>query len=143
MDNCLSEKIFSDFPQLFIYNENEDMLPFVMFGFEVGSGWFPIIYEACKKLAIIQKDTGVTIQIRQVKEKFGGLRLYLSGPEEAFDIEDEAEEKSMTTCEACGDPGKQHNHGWITTLCEECAAGSKRLEDVDILKMIEEVNNGT
>lgn len=59
----------------------------------------------------------------QVKEKFGGLRFYMTGidsadPEIARLIA-EAEKKSNKICEECGAPGTQNPHrGWCETLCE-------------------------
>jgi len=32
-----------------------------------------------------------------------------------------AESMSGVTCEECGNPGKSHGNGWITTLCDEHA----------------------
>lgn len=31
-----------------------------------------------------------------------------------------AERDAYRTCEACGNPGKPNEHGWISTLCEYC-----------------------
>lgn len=55
----------------------------------------------------------------QVKEKFGGLRFYMTmATDEMFDFIEEAESKSTTICEVCGEPGKTFNDGWMVTLCE-------------------------
>ena len=58
----------------------------------------------------------------QVKEKFGGLRFYMTcGTDEIFDLIDEASEASYKTCEECasGD-ATQNDVGWIRTLCVPC-----------------------
>jgi len=58
----------------------------------------------------------------QVKEKFGGLRFYMScGTDEMFDLIDEADTASYKICEECasGD-ATQNDVGWIRTLCESC-----------------------
>ena len=59
-------------------------------------------------------------QLLQIKEKFGGLRFYIAeGSDEMYNLIDEAEAKSMKTCQICGEPGKTiWHHGWLTTLCE-------------------------
>ena len=60
----------------------------------------------------------------QVKEKFGGLRFYMTGgTDEIFDLIEKAEALSYKTCESCGAPGTQSNSKWITTLCEDCRKG--------------------
>ena len=57
----------------------------------------------------------------QVKEKYGGLRFYMTcGTEEIYDLIDEAGEVSYKTCEHCGDPGEERRLSWIKTLCDTC-----------------------
>ncbi len=56
--------------------------------------------------------------ILQIKEKFGGLRVYTSGGNTRLDAcTDFAESMSYRICEVCGSPGKPRNDGWIKTLC--------------------------
>lgn len=61
----------------------------------------------------------------QIKEKFGGLRLYMtSGTDEIFDLIEEYEDKSYHICEDCGsDQATQNEVGWVRTLCDPCRAG--------------------
>jgi len=57
----------------------------------------------------------------QVKEKFGGLRYYMTcGSDQIYDLISEAEALSYKTCEECGNPGEERDTGWIKTLCTEC-----------------------
>ena len=59
------------------------------------------------------------ITASQVKEKFGGLRFYTNGYNEAVSaMIHMAESMSYRTCEVCGNPGRSNNHGWISTLCD-------------------------
>ena len=70
----------------------------------------------------------------QVKEKFGGLRFYMTGgTDEIFGLIERAEEESYAICEQCGEPGRETGNGWIRTLCEDCeknqaAQGMKQAE---------------
>lgn len=58
----------------------------------------------------------------QVKEKFGGLRFYVNGGDDAVDsFISFAESMSHRICEKCGKPGKSRTGGWIYTLCDEHA----------------------
>ena len=54
-----------------------------------------------------------TYSFAQVKEKFGGLRVYMNqttpGIDEAIDA---ATEQASTTCEKCGKKGSLREHGW-------------------------------
>lgn len=57
----------------------------------------------------------------QVKEKFGGLRFYMTcGTDEIYDLISKAEALSCKTCEECGEPGEERSGGWIHTLCNNC-----------------------
>jgi hypothetical protein len=59
------------------------------------------------------------ITASQVKEKFGGLRFYTNGYNEAVSaMIHMAESMSYRTCEVCGNPGRSNNYGWISTLCD-------------------------
>lgn len=88
----------------------------------VGSGWYPIIEEA---IVDIEKHGGFIVQI---KEKFGGLRIYVQGGD--FDAIDtvvrNAEGKAAIVCEECGKPGQLDQSGyWLKTYCVEHIAERK------------------
>ena len=60
------------------------------------------------------------VQVRQIKEKFGGLRFYYDGgDEQVFGMVRMAESWASTICEQCGEPGKLRGGGWIQTLCDK------------------------
>ncbi len=63
----------------------------------------------------------------QVKEKFGGLRFYVSGASEKhYNYIDFAESMSIHTCEECGAFGKLYFDGWHRTLCDVHAQQEER-----------------
>lgn len=83
-------------------------------------GWYDLLSELCEKLS---KYEGVVFA--QVKEKFGGLRVYINAvdreiSDEVYDILHEVERKSFTICEQCGRPGTLRSGGYLRTLCNEC-----------------------
>jgi len=86
--------------------------------FSVSDGWFSILYNLSEKLEAM--DGVSDVRVVQIKEKFGGLRFYLSSETaEMSDAIDKAETASYYSCELCGGPGKlRHDLGWVTTLCE-------------------------
>lgn len=89
--------------------------PYHYFGIECGEGW-KSLYEPLIDLC---KQEGV--EIAQIKEKFGTLRFYVaSAPDHIYDAIDEAEKKSETMCEKCGDAGSIKTDGWMRTLCAKC-----------------------
>lgn len=95
-------------------------------GIDIGDGWIPIVIELDQKLLELYPN----YKISQIKEKFGTLRYYVEGiPYFEDDGEtrtpgslliDEAEGKTMETCENCGAPGEPRYGGWVKTLCDDC-----------------------
>jgi len=86
-------------------------------GFECKDGWFNLIWDLSCELQKIKFKGKVT----QVKEKFGGLRLYVDySTEEEDKIITEAEELSYKICETCGKKGKLRDYGWLSVLCISC-----------------------
>ena len=60
----------------------------------------------------------------QVKEKFGGLRFYISGGDDrVWDLIAWAESLSYHVCQDCSTmrTARLRNHGWMVTLCDACA----------------------
>lgn len=100
--------------------------PYELFGIECGEGWKhlyqPIIDTVAEYNNKQENDDG-KIEIHQVKEKFGGLRIYLSKyTDELRKMIESAEEESYHTCETCGkhiDKPIVENH-WIYAECEDC-----------------------
>ena len=92
-------------------------------GAEIGDGWIDIVIDLDKQIDKI--DPSYTIS--QIKEKFGGLRYYISTSpilekekwDEIYDLIEEAESKASHTCEVCGKFGSLITKGWMKTRCEE------------------------
>jgi hypothetical protein len=108
------------------------------FGFQCQNGWYPIIEEAFDKMEktiekMPKKERKIfekSFEILEVKEKLGGLRIYVNMyTNEITEIIVEAEKKAGKTCEVCGKPGKirEVNH-WYFTNCDEHY--NKRLEEI-------------
>lgn len=98
----------------------------------VYSGWHPILRRTHAKLVAIHPEYNVG----QLKQKFGGLRIYLdSSPSELYkqveSVVREAEYEAYKTCEYCGDGGqlRQKPTGWYITACESCQPDSVVMED--------------
>ena len=98
--------------------------------YECGDGWIPLIEEAKTIIAkynqkLKEEDLDAEpLEFIQIKEKWGGLRIYLNYyvPEIADQIH-ELESKSLNICEHCGtnkNVKRDWTHGWIMTLCDKC-----------------------
>lgn len=60
-------------------------------------------------------------KISQIKEKFGGLRVYYDTDEDSVyisDYVDFAESMSTRTCEVCGAPGSVRGSRWLKAVCD-------------------------
>ena len=88
------------------------------------SGWEDIVDQLLKELTLVSKK----IEVFQIKEKFGGLRVYLRNPsnftsEQGMDVYSlvcAAEKRCSTSCAICGKEGThQNNKGWWAVLCDE------------------------
>lgn len=100
----------------------------------VGKGWHRLIDRVFDKLEDMTSGSSGNIvptpKIIQVKEKWGGLRIYTSG-DGTHPIEDvirEVENESYTICEDCGKAGKLRKGGWYRTLCDEHAGDKPVIE---------------
>lgn len=97
--------------------------PFELFGIECGHGWDSLIKPLFDWIENYNKEhEDDPIVVQQVKEKFGGLRFYVSyAPDELHRMILKAEGDSYGICEECGttkDVG--HTCGWIKTVCRKC-----------------------
>jgi len=92
----------------------------------VGKGWHGLIDEVFD----MKEKSGTNII--QVKEKYAGLRIYISGygytnaGDAIYNDEFEkfimdVEYRSFKICEQCGKPGKVRGKGWYYTSCDEHA----------------------
>jgi hypothetical protein len=127
MSPDLDAKLCADFPLLYSvrYADTRHTLSHV--GFETGDGWFGIIYGLSAELErIIEKlpmEERNNYYAVQVKEKFGLLNFYMSkATEEMRSSIGEAEGKSASPCEECGQPGKLRGGRWLKILCDAHAA---------------------
>ena len=95
--------------------------------YEFGDGWLPLVENAKTIIAKYNKehpDLVPPLEFTQIKEKWGGLRLYLNMyfPDIEYQIH-ELEDKSYDICEHCGcdkNVKTEWTHGWVMTLCDDC-----------------------
>lgn len=112
------------------------------FDFSPSDTWSEIISETIEQMIQLVPE----VQIVQVKQKFGSLRLYYDAP---FDLSDEkraelhnlvfaAEISCDDTCENCGKRPASKDYdkiseGWVKTLCQSCGTGTIPLHTKKIL----------
>jgi hypothetical protein len=106
----------------------------------VPPGWFQVLDTLCAAFdARLNDHQAATFQVRQIKEKFGGLRFYFAlspwvedrvvSPHEQRlrdrldDLVRTAEELALATCVRCGDPGTLRSAPGQEVLCARHAMG--------------------
>ena len=113
----------------------------MLFRSECNDGWYDLLSSVCWRIfqherniedhkKYLEKNKPEELQnlpeyfpvkFDQIKEKFGGLRIYFSGGDDYVEgVVGMAEEYSYKVCEKCGNSGKPNDTGWITTLCDNC-----------------------
>ena len=124
MDQELQNKLYEKYPKLFKQKDLPATQTCMCWGIETGPGWYWIIDNLCDCIqSYIDANKKEQVEVVQVKQKFGGLRFYVTHSDRLIDgMIWLAEHYSYDTCEKCG---SMHNitrtKGWIRTLCKECA----------------------
>lgn len=122
----LEQRLLKEFPELFRGNDKPPTESLMCFGCECDDGWFDIIYEACRAIAnhVKHRPECGPVEFSQIKEKFGGLRLYhYGGDEYVAGICHMAEAMSYHVCEISGERGELCKAGiWLRTLSPTLAA---------------------
>ena len=138
--------LYEKYPNLFENRFKSPRESCMSFGVECGLGWYEIISNVCWMIAQHERNKEgnkkylekndpeklatlpeyFPVKFDQVKEKYGGLRLYFSGGDEYVEgLISMAEAFSYTVCEVCGNKGEPNKGGWISTLCESCRVDNK------------------
>lgn len=104
--------------------------------FECNEGWKELIDEVSAKIEAVNNKYPESSYINavQVKQKFGGLRYYVSIEEiDSHDVDyiygiiEQAEKRSISICEFCGAPAKVSKWGYnIETACDEHSTTGRR-----------------
>ena len=134
----LEKQLYDKYPELFSNKDKSIQSSCMAWGCEHGDGWYDILSSLCFmikqyedndrwKTQYNQKENPNyvsdyhPVKFDQIKEKYGGLRIYFSGGDEYIEgLVSMAESFSYQICEICGQRGKPTKGGWISTLCESC-----------------------
>ena len=141
MDAELQNQLYGKYPDLFSNRTKSPRESCMAWGIECNNGWYELLASVCWRIFQHERNISDRIRIRnkdlmpndqsdmeyipvkfdQIKEKYGGLRVYYSGGDNYIrGVVSMAEEYSYKVCGVCGNAGKPNKGGWITTLCESC-----------------------
>ena len=122
MLGSLELQLVHEFPFLFRDYKGDVRTTCMCWGCGCDDGWYDLLHETCVELQKESKAENLDLYFTQIKEKFGGLRLYVyGGNENVYKIVDAAEKKSFTICEICGKSGELCSTvNWLKTMCNNC-----------------------
>ena len=131
------DTLYEKYPNLFADRNKDPQESCMAFGVECNFGWYDILSDLCFMIAQHERNIEgknkyrvsqnkepleyYPVKFHQIKEKFGGLRVYYGGGDDYVDgLVGMAECWSYKTCEVCGEKGSPNKKGWIVTLCDNC-----------------------
>jgi hypothetical protein len=126
----LEDRLVARFPGFFAGTRLSPRETSMCFGCACEDGWYLTIYDACELLEFINAPIVWT----QIKEKYGGLRMYYHFtqaatpnlmPDAVDVIISAAEERASHTCESCGNhytASIRCTYGWYRCECDDCYA---------------------
>jgi hypothetical protein len=128
MNQELDNRLCVKYPKIFADRHKDVKSTAMCWGFECGDGWYQLIDLLCGMIRrhqmYLDRNGKLEHQVvaSQVKEKFGGLRFYVSGGDDVtYAYIDFAEQISFMICENCGFPGAPtSDRSWRKTLCPKC-----------------------
>lgn len=159
MDESLESRLYEQFPEVFRYSdmeravdELEGTAPISVDGIQCDDGWYRVIRSLAASISsendrYRSDEDGKIVSVVQLKEKFGGLRVYLTHqPDFVRGAVRTAERMAEQTCELCGategNVRRHDNSGWMKTVCESCAMEWKDVDrEVPIWKFTMDCHN--
>lgn len=117
-------KLVKEFPNLYANMYGDMRHTCMSWGIDSGPGWYDLIYDLSSNLEKIiinlPEEGRKNYKAEQIKQKFAELRFYMtSETEEISKLIGEAEKKSRTTCEVCGQPGECVGNFWMYVACKD------------------------
>jgi hypothetical protein len=126
MNAELTERLYNDFPQLYLGRTKSTAESSMSWGFQCDDGWYELI--RCLSLQLTNyanSHPNAVVEVAQVKEKFGWLRFHLIEDDDAtLEMIELVCVRSRTTCELTGQPG---------VLCVKDLAGRSRRPQFKVL----------
>ena len=129
MNPELTERLFTEFPELFRGRHLPVTQNLMGFGFECEDGWYDLIRQLAADITTHAAQVGLNPLAVQVKQELGTLRFKLDQADEhLYALCAAAERQSCTVCECCGAPGQLRYHRRrLLACCDEHAPPGSRI----------------
>lgn len=90
-------------------------------GIYCGDGWYTLIDELCSGIQQhVDREHAEQVVVLQIKAKFGGLRFYYRGGDDAIrGMVEAAIKRANSLCDVCGKAGtlSEGETGWLRIRC--------------------------
>ena len=158
MNDILERHFVKKYPKIFAQYGGDPKDTCMAWGVACGDGWFFLLDNLCRAIQWridyrkdnIEKGYEKTdkeipqVVFEQVKEKFGGLRIYYTGGDPHISaMVSFSETLSMSICENCGAMNHEvgRTKGWIQSLCTKCSLEYEKpiKQDEKMIKLFEKV----
>ena len=130
MKKELQDCLFEKYPLIFIQKSLTPQETAMCRGIACNDGWYNLLDVLCgniqNHLQNLNRgkvaDQQLVCEAVQVKEKYGGLRFYITGGDDYIKgLIGMTESMSYKTCSVCGNKSNpSKGRGWIYTLCSHC-----------------------
>lgn len=80
----LEQQFATRWPEWFVDLYGDPLQTCMSRGFQHRDGWFDLVWRLCEQIEKVP-NKGKSFKVAQVKEKFGGLRFYFEGGNDASD----------------------------------------------------------
>ena len=152
MQKKLQAKLFRKYHELFQDRKKPGSETRMCDGICCDDGWYELIAEACEQLRFINQHFEALYTFFQVKEKLGGLRIYINQPVYGYplpkkirvvidkivdSIKYHVQFRSHFICEQCGRmrDDTKHYGGCDYALCDDCWKEFKKEKKVTRKKL--------
>lgn len=118
-----TERLFTEFPDLFRGRHLPITQNLMGFGFECEDGWYDLIRQLAADITAHAEEAGLKPLAMQVKQELGALRFSVDKADaHVYALCAAAEQQSSTICERCGKPGQLRYHRrQLLACCDEHA----------------------
>ncbi len=131
MRSNLQNFLYEKYPALFRQKDLPMSETCMCWGINCGDGWYGLVNRTCAKIQAYCEEQKIKVEFVQVKQKFGGLRIYFDMVGDYLDyhqnsvqeIVTDAEKASFNTCEVCGSTEGvriDDSTGWLQPMCYFC-----------------------
>ena len=120
----MAEKLSEEFPSFKMISHDGSVVSDKIL-YSCGAGWYELLRALFTEITQVYTEANKTldVQFKQIKEKYGTLRIYYISKLPIDHLILKYRELSESVCERCGQPGsirEEGNEPWLLIRCDKC-----------------------